>query len=348
MKRTETRWMSEKNEEEKRMKKILMGVLCTVLCLGVCMAAGAEGYSQLICFGDSSVDTGRSAKLSREAIESGKAPEGVEVFPNEDFFWEGHWSNGKMYPEFLAEDMGLELVNYAVGGAHSGYGSHHAWLDAFHDLGTISQVEDYLKDCGGKANPDALYFIVTGWNDANMIDYTFENPEDGPFTTDISENEEALAAAKAVSDQTGANIAKCIDMLAEAGAKKVAVLKLVLAPNAIYADPNVLYTRFLSGCNEAMVEKTAEVEKARGIEVLWLDETEQTKDIADHPEKYGFADIYATYLKKYDDELGNHHYKLTFEHNPDELYCWEDHYTTKAQRLTADYLLPQMQAYLEK
>ena len=26
MKRTETRWMSEKNKEEKRMKKILMGV----------------------------------------------------------------------------------------------------------------------------------------------------------------------------------------------------------------------------------------------------------------------------------------------------------------------------------
>ena len=346
------------------MKKTLTAIITAVLLLGLCTAcvstevatepavaethAFVTDFTQLIVFGDSSVDTGRTAKLSREYIATGNAPEGVEVFPNEDFFWEGHWSNGKMYPEFLAEDMGLELVNYACGGANSGYGSHHAWLDEYHNIGTLAQVDDYLADCGGKANPNALYFIVTGWNDASQIDYTFDDPAGNPFTTDISQNEEALAAAKVVSDQTGANIAECIDRLAAAGAKKFAVLKLIPAPNAIYIDPNVLYARFLSGCNEAMVEKGNAVAEARSVEILWLDETEQTLDIANNPEKYGFADIYSPYLIKYDDELGNHHYKVTFEHNPDELYQWEDHYTTKAQRITADYLLPQMQDFIAK
>ena len=303
---------------------------------------------QLVFFGDSCIDTGRMDRLTRAAIAAGKAPQEASVLPHPDFFWNGHWSNGKMYPEFLAEAMHAPLLNYAVGGAKTGHGNYHGWLDAFYDTGVLAQAEDYVHEHGGKADPDALYFIMAGWNDETLLTYRKDLPIEERRNLDIADKPEALADAARVAEQAGRNIAAVVKRLSESGARKIAVQKMVFAPGLIHMNPNALFSRFLQNCNEAIWRSVSEAEKETGVRVLFIDETKQMEAIAEDPGAYGFDSVDVPYLTAYDDAFGNHHYTRNAAYSPDALYCWDDHYTTKAQKLTADFMLPLLQQYFEE
>ncbi len=65
----------------------------------------------IVAFGDSLTDTGNMFGLTNEC------------YPVAGFYFDGHFSNGMIWIEYVAEAMGIEpesVTNYAVGGATTG------------------------------------------------------------------------------------------------------------------------------------------------------------------------------------------------------------------------------------
>ncbi|NDV14216.1 autotransporter outer membrane beta-barrel domain-containing protein [Crenobacter caeni] len=172
----------------------------------------AGTFDQLWVFGDSLSDTGAFSGV-------GGLPDGSRWTTN----------NAPLAVNVLAADLGLSLSatntltgynpagnNYAQGGAQSletanqGPGGLN-----IRDLPT--QISDYLKRSGGKADPSALYFVWTGGNDIQAV----------AATSDPQQN-----AAKVAS-----LLAKEVGQLSKAGAR------LIMVPNlpALGNTPAALY-----------------------------------------------------------------------------------------------------------
>src|SRR5215471_4598683 len=112
-------------------------------------------FSRVIVFGDSLSDTGNFYSLTGG-------------FPPPPYA-NGRFSNGSLWVEYLADDLGTPLVpgdNYAVAGAMTGHGNSN---DGF--LGLIYPgLQDELAafvatEPPGGADPQALYIIWAGAND---------------------------------------------------------------------------------------------------------------------------------------------------------------------------------------
>jgi phospholipase/lecithinase/hemolysin len=165
---------------------IVSGLRNLVLALagGVVMGAasapaGAAAYSGIVAFGDSLSDNGNFA-----ASVGG-------LFPGPLFgYYPGRFSNGPVAVEYLAQSLGLDLTDYAFGGARTGApvgGGSDNYVDdsgqaaslgipsgAFNGTGVTAQVSTYLTAQGGAADPGALFVVWAGPNDyflpASLID----------------------------------------------------------------------------------------------------------------------------------------------------------------------------------
>lgn len=100
-------------------------------------------------------------------------------FAESSYYWEGRYSNDRVFAEYLAKELTGSydnLTNYAVGGAFSGIltgsvaegtdrSSWSTWLKGW----GIDQTKIFSKDVGGKADPKALYIISCGGNDSYTV-----------------------------------------------------------------------------------------------------------------------------------------------------------------------------------
>jgi phospholipase/lecithinase/hemolysin len=119
--------------------------------------AATPKYDAIFVFGDSLCDVGNIYIYTK-----GAAPPPP--------YYDGRFSNGPIWVDHLASSLGLPMLpalksggtNYAIGGA---------WVTApvVTPEGTIldvtQQVETYLTDHKGKADPKALYILEGGGND---------------------------------------------------------------------------------------------------------------------------------------------------------------------------------------
>lgn len=114
--------------------------------------AAATPISAIYAFGDSESDNGRRLAIQGKPL---------------DPYWQGRHSNGKVAVEVVAEKLGVNLTDYAVGGAFTGRGNID--VDPIVDhTGLLDQYDDYLAT-HAVADPDALYFIYAGANDFNAF-----------------------------------------------------------------------------------------------------------------------------------------------------------------------------------
>ena len=110
-------------------------------------------FQNVVVFGDSLSDQGNVFLHSNE------------TFPLEPYY-KGRFSNGRVWVELLAEELGLEPLqpsrlggtNYAYGGARTGPGLK----DGKPNIG--EQIEEFLND-HKKADPKTLYILCGGGND---------------------------------------------------------------------------------------------------------------------------------------------------------------------------------------
>lgn len=129
----------------------LAATAAAVLALGaISLPAQASPYSALYAFGDSLSDTGRVFALT-----------GTPPAP----YFNGHYSNGLVGVEYLAQGMGIGLTSYAWGGATTGQLNSNAALNAVLPTGVLAQVAEFGAAHGGVADPNALYFVMAGPND---------------------------------------------------------------------------------------------------------------------------------------------------------------------------------------
>ena len=120
-------------------------------------------FSALYVFGDSLSDPGNTYALRGETTTAPYAP--IPEFPYDS----RRFSNGKTWVEILA----IELRNFR--GARPAY--RRPWFGNYAVAGARSQgsndlkptfgdqVNDYLRNVGGAADPDALYVVQFGGND---------------------------------------------------------------------------------------------------------------------------------------------------------------------------------------
>ena len=135
-------------------------VLAAVICLAfesIAARAASPGYDAIYVFGDSYCDVGNIY-----AATGGKIPLSPPYF-------EGRFSNGPIWVEHLASAWGLPMKASLLGGTDYAVGGAYVTSAQVTSQGTIpsvpQQVELYLSQHGGHADPNALYIIEGGGND---------------------------------------------------------------------------------------------------------------------------------------------------------------------------------------
>ena len=231
----------------------LVGALCLTAFANVAQAA----YTGLYSFGDSLSDTGNVSVAT-----GGTSP----AFP----YFDGNFSNGPVWADLLGPMLGLASPTASLTG-----GTNYAWGGARTSVdgvpippSTQSQVNTYLTDAGGIADPNALYTIWTGGNDINAV------AGGAPFG-DIEAG--GLAVASMASD------------LLFAGAQNILVINvpnLGLTPSA---DGNEAGAEFLSVLFNDYV--AAGLDALGSSNVTLLDSFSLLEAIAADPASYGLSNV---------------------------------------------------------
>jgi phospholipase/lecithinase/hemolysin len=127
--------------------------------------AVATGFSEIYVFGDSLSDVGRLFAGTGGAIPPASA------------YYQGRFSNGPIWPEYLAPDLNLAVTvdnDFAVGGATTGIANVNEVRFGIPELpGLQDEVASYVASLQSGADPNAVYVV---WAGANDFFLPFESP----------------------------------------------------------------------------------------------------------------------------------------------------------------------------
>lgn len=166
--------------------RLSRGAAALCLSLTALGAQGATAYSNMYVFGDSLSDSGNDLLLIGDVPSPDYYTDGTNI---------GRFTNGLNYADRLAASFGLTVTpatttatalppqptapivnrnNYAHGGART-YG---IWpqLEAIGGLGFNAQIDRYVNDAGGIADPNALYVLWIGANDMSDLAVSVLDP----------------------------------------------------------------------------------------------------------------------------------------------------------------------------
>ncbi|MDZ8086476.1 MAG: SGNH/GDSL hydrolase family protein [Nostoc sp. DedQUE12b] len=111
----------------------------------------AQNYEDIYVFGDSFSDTGNAFNATNR------------TFPPSPKYFDGRFSNGPVWVEYLAQDFGLSFnprTNFAFGGATTGVDN----ISVPEFPGLQRQIASFTAE-NPSANPNALYIVWAGAND---------------------------------------------------------------------------------------------------------------------------------------------------------------------------------------
>jgi phospholipase/lecithinase/hemolysin len=270
-----------------------------------------SNVSKIYSFGDNYSDSGNSYTISSKLVDN-SVPDSylLPAEPTQNLYWQGRWTNGPTAVEVLSQNLNVDLKNYSVGGATSGYENYHSWLvDDKYKTGLLGQVKKFETELkGNSANPEALYFIFASSND---YFYTFDN-EDSVSTEELSTN-------------TVKNITTAITKLQKLGAKKFMVVN---SPELSKIPWEFITSRFDSSkdFSNAVNEKLpVELDKLTDsmTSILQYDYTKIEGKIFKDPSSYGISEIIRPYQRTYPDTVKG-------TGNVDTYYYYDEWNPTKA------------------
>lgn len=275
--------------------------------------AGGTAFSKIVVFGDSLNDTGNLTRLTNG------------VFPNAPTYTYGRQTNGPVWVEYLAEDLGLanKVLNYAVVGAMTkpapGFPTGNVWSDTYPGLeGTdvASQVNEFALDVRGRADPCALYVLEGGANDFPRV----QDP------------------SVIVSNLIGSLLA-----LEKIGAKHILLLNLpdigktprvILAERLGYIPPGsgAFYSGACAQLNQALVDAVAQV-SAKHVTVTFADTYGFMNKVEADPASYQIVEAQMPWLL------------FGAGTDPVEWFFWDDlHPTTRGYEIFSDQVLASLVA----
>ncbi len=305
------------------MKKKLIAAGIAVISAMLPLKAIAASFTEMYIFGDSLSDTGNIFDFT-----AGNIP------PSPPFF-EGRFSNGLIWIDYLAEDLGLnpityadvvidqtlptEGINFAFGGATTGdENTVSLTFPTVPDLPALQdQISLFTADFSSAADADALYIIWAGSNDYLPTEGTFE-----PFTS---------------STASINNLSNAITTLANVGAQNIMVVNLPnlgdtpVALNANQEEPGIT-NRLNALSEEHNTALAAEIDDltlslAPDINLISFNLNALFTDVVNNPETFNFTNVTDGCL-------------LVGCANPDEFLFWDpQHVTTAAHQLIADAAL---------
>jgi phospholipase/lecithinase/hemolysin len=130
-------------------------------------APGLAAYSNIYFFGDSLSDNGNDFILSSSINANNSA---FPIVPSPaGYAGSGRFSNGPVYSELLAAQLGFSLQPSLLGGTNYAYGGARAGSVALpFSRNFTEQVEQYIG-APDAADPNALYVLFIGANDVQDI-----------------------------------------------------------------------------------------------------------------------------------------------------------------------------------
>jgi phospholipase/lecithinase/hemolysin len=252
--------------------------------------AGAQ-FSSIVVFGDSLSDTGRLYRLTHGG------------FPPKVAYFDGRQTNGFVWVEYLAAEMGLErqLRDYAVVGAMTGPSAAvptgNVWSDTFTGLDGTSlngQFALYLANTGGKVDPNALYIIEGGANDLiNPLSMLLLNPpaSSAEFMQDVQE----IALPIVV------NVATIAGTLKALGAQHIAVVNVPdfgKAPRIVGYGPvaSAVVSQVVGLVNESVDGQLDVIDSAGGNKIARIDAFGFIDSVVAAPAHYGFTNVTGRFM----------------------------------------------------
>jgi outer membrane lipase/esterase len=216
-------------------------------------------------------------------------------------YYNGRFSNGPIWLDHIAGFLGVPLAPSLLGGTDYAFGG--AWVTAPQPIpgGFIpsvpQQVELYLSQHGGKADPNALYVIEGGGND--ILDTTTGTPQALAFQ---------IAVGIVQSEQT----------LRRAGARHFVIpnlLNVAILPAA--AGNTAFATAASSATNRLISELLVPEEYLPGIHILRMDVFSLMNAVGTDPTHFGFTDVTDPCLT------------TSLCADPDHTLFWDAHHPTE-------------------
>jgi len=264
-------------------------LLFAVLAAATAVAAAATPkYSNLYVFGDSYSDVGNVS------IATGGARPGP-------LYYNGRFSNGPLWVDHIAGYLGLQLSPALAGGTDWAFAG--AWVTAPEDdVPTIpEQVQMYLNATGGKADPNALYFIDGGGND--IVGTTSGDPN-------------------ALGYQIATGIADSELMLRRAGARHFIIPNLFNVGLLPVAADHVSFAGAASTAANYWLGKLLWYEeKLPRIQILTVDVNSLMNAVQKDNTHFGFKDVTNPCMVVGDSSV-------TVCDDPDHTYFWDVYHPT--------------------
>ncbi|WP_039871919.1 MULTISPECIES: SGNH/GDSL hydrolase family protein [Photobacterium] len=263
--------------------------------------------NRIIAFGDSLSDTGNIYNASQW------------VFPNRNSWFLGHFSNGYVWTEYLANGKDISLYNWAVGGAA---GTNQYLLLT----GIYAQVTSYLTYMKMAKNyypENSLITLEFGLND--FINY-------GREVADVK-----------------ADLSSALIRLTESGVKNILLFTLpdaTKAPQFKYASPNEINTvRAKILAFNAFITEQSRIYKEKGLNVVLFDAYNTFEKLIAQPQLYGFENANDACLNISRSSAKDYFYRhnLTNDcayHGSDKYVFWGvTHPTTAIHKYIANQIL---------
>ncbi|MCC2682544.1 MAG: Lipolytic enzyme [Nitrosospira multiformis] len=261
--------------------KISTTVVALVVLLSGGSASAASSFSSLIVFGDSLSDVGDNPSAVNSLYKElgGNCDPLHPCLPSQlgPSYDGGRFSNGPVASEYLAKNLfpaGVNTANfqgYAVAGSTSG--NHNIGNDAdptgiLNLPGMQQEMNLYLSNAGGAADPNALYFVWGGSNDYLI--------HDSPV-------------------QAARNIGGYVNALAAAGARNFLVPNLPdlgLTPSARMDGEVSLAHDYSVVFNTELASQLGSLDGTfPGVNIHRFDTFALLNDVVQNPVNYGLTDV---------------------------------------------------------
>lgn len=249
-------------------------------------------FTSLVVFGDSLSDSGRLYDLSHGG------------FPMDGAYWHGRQSNGPVWVEQLAFLLRgpYKLQDYAVVGAltapTSDVSTGNVWSTDFAGLENTSlesQVNRYLTEHGGRADPHALYVLEGGANDliAPLTAMLVHPPSQSEF----------IARVQALASQTISNVMRLATQLRRSGACYLLIVNLPdfsKTPRFVAMGGTVqqIVGFVVQSVNDGLAGSVNAFDAAMGTTTAQLDAAALVADVTSDPTHYGFADVTTAFMTR--------------------------------------------------
>lgn len=270
------------------MRKIIgYSITATVLAVASLHAmATTPRYDALIVFGDSYCDVGNLFLATGGAEPA--AP-----------YYNGRFSNGPIWLDHVAGFLNLPLQPSLLKGTDYAFGG--AWVTEPASVTGVpsvpEQVELYLSQHNGKADPNALYILEGGGND--ILDTTTGTPEE--LGLHIAEG-----------------LARSELLLREAGAKHFVVPDLFNVGLLPAAAGNVSFAATASTVTDKSLDQLLAFEQLlEGIHIVRMNVFSLLNAVVTDPTHFGFTDVTDPCLT------------TTVCADPDHTFFWDTHHPTE-------------------